>query len=64
MKSRSDVVQSFETFFDTVSSNQKKNIQSIRTDNALEYVSEQFKSMLKKKKVVHQLAVPNCPQQN
>ena len=41
-----------------------KKIKALRTDRGREYLSTQFNGLCDEKGIVHQLTIPNTPQQN
>lgn len=64
LKLRSDVISSLKSFLQIVLKQKEEKVKAIRRDNALEYISEEFESILKKNHIEHQFSVPYSPQQN
>ena len=64
LKHRSDVSISLKSFLELVSKQREERVKAIRTDNAPEYISEEFEAILDMNKITHQFSVPYCPQQN
>ena len=64
LKSKSEVSEKFKQFEMRVSNDCSQKINSLRSDNGGEYLSQEFESYLKSKGIHHELTVPHSPEQN
>ena len=62
VKSRSQIVEVLEDFL--VFANQLGTVCKIRSDNAAEYLSKQFREVCTKNSILQQTSAPYCPSQN
>ena len=58
------MVVSLDNFLGTVSKQREEKVKFFRSDNALEYISEEFESILERNHIEHQFSVPYSPKQN
>lgn len=64
MKKKSEVLERFEEFHSHVFNFTGKPVKILRSDNGGEYRSQEFKDILKKNGIIHQVSVPHNPAQN
>lgn len=64
LRNKSDVFQAFKDYKRKVENQTGQRIKKLRTDNAREYLSNNFANYLKEEGVRHQLSVEYTPQQN
>ncbi|UYV73840.1 hypothetical protein LAZ67_11001074, partial [Cordylochernes scorpioides] len=64
MKSRSEVFKGFRIYKRYAEKQTEKRLKCIRSDNAPEYLSKEFKNYLEEEGIGHQLSVEYTPQQN
>ncbi|UYV72131.1 hypothetical protein LAZ67_9001917 [Cordylochernes scorpioides] len=64
MKRKSEIFKGFKVFKRFAEKQTGKKIKAIRSDNAAEYLSSDFKEYLLEEGIIHQLSVEYSPQQN
>lgn len=64
LRKKSDVLDAFKNYKLKAEKQTGQQIKKLRTDNGKEYLSNEFKSFLKKEGIAHQLSVEYTPQQN
>ena len=64
MKNRSELFSHFRVFYDETYIQFHVYVQSLRSDNAKEYVSEQFQSFMLQNGILHQTSSVDTPSQN
>ncbi|XP_059640894.1 retrovirus-related Pol polyprotein from transposon TNT 1-94 isoform X1 [Cornus florida] len=64
LKKKSDVFLLFTQFLQMIKTQYNTVVHNIRSDNGGEYVSNEFRSELNKKGILHQLTCPYTPEQN
>ena len=64
MKNRSELFSHFRAFYAEIHTQFHVSIQSLRSDNAKEYVSEQFQSFMLQNGILPQTSCVNTPSQN
>ena len=64
MKNRSELFSHFRVFYAEIHTQFHVYIQSLRSDNAKEYVSEQFQSFMLQNGILHQTSCVDTPSQN
>lgn len=64
LRNRSDVLKAFKDYKRKVEKQTDQRIRKLRTDNGREYLSNDFKELLKTEGIIHQLSVEYTPQQN
>ena len=64
MKNRSELFSHFRAFCAEIHTQFHVYVQNLRSDNAKEYVSEQFKSFMLQHGILHQTSCVNTPAQN
>ena len=64
MKNRSKLFSHFRTFYAKIYTQFHVSVQSLRSDNAKEYVPEQFKSFMLQNDIFHQTSCVNTPSHN
>ncbi len=64
MRRKSEAFQTFKSYHAMSEKHTGQSIQSLRSDNGGEYISNDFKSYLSSLGIQHQLTVPYTPQQN
>lgn len=64
LKFMSDVIVSLRSFLELVIKQREEKIQAIGSDNALEYSSKEFETILEKNRIQHQFSVSYSTQQN
>ena len=64
MKTKAEVFKHFQHFKTLVENESSARIQTLRTDNGGEYLSNEFKAFLDDSGIKHQLTTPYTPQQN
>ncbi|GBP23617.1 Retrovirus-related Pol polyprotein from transposon TNT 1-94 [Eumeta japonica] len=64
MKNKHEAFQCFKDYAAKVENLLDRKIKVLRSDNALEFCSKEFKNFLKQKGIVHQKSNPYTPQQN
>ena len=64
MKNRSELFSHFRAFYDEIHTQFHVYVQRMRSDNAKEYVSEQFQSFMLQNGILHQTSCVDIPSQN
>ena len=64
MKSRSELISHFRAFCAEFHTQFRVYVQNLRSDNAKEYVSEQFQSFMLQHGILHQTSCVDTPAQN
>ena len=64
MKNRSKLFSRFRAFYVEIHTQFHVLVQSLRSDNAKEYVSEQFQSFMLQNVILHQTSCVDTPSQN
>ena len=64
MKSKSEVVEAFIDFHNLVKNHFNSQIQTLRSDNGLEYMLHIMKQYLSSNGILHQTSCVGTPQQN
>ena len=64
MKNRFELFSYFRTFYAEIHTQFHVNVQSLRSDNAKEYVSKQFQSFMLQNGILHQTLCVDTPSQN
>ena len=64
MKNRSELFSHFRAFCDEIHTQFHVSIQNLRSDNAKEYVSEQFQSFMLQNGILHQTSCVGTPTHN
>lgn len=64
MKNRSELFSIFEQFYKEIKTQFGVSIQSLRSDNAQEYLSQQFQTFMASNGILHQTSCAYTPQQN
>ena len=64
LKSKSEVVSKFISFYNMVLTQFKTPIQTLRSDNGREFLNQTMREFCESKGIVHQTTCPNTPQQN
>ena len=64
LKKRSDIIQAFKLFKRKAENQTGRTIKKLRTDNATEYLSNEFNCFLEEEGILRQLTVEYTPQQN
>ena len=61
---KSDVFQTFKTWLELVENQSNQRLKIFRSDRGGEYESQEFKTFLESRGIIHQASVADCPQQN
>ena len=64
MKNRSELFSIFEQFYKEIKTQFGVSIRTLRSDNAREYLSQQFQTFMSNNGILHQTSCPRTPQQN
>ena len=64
MKNRSELFSIFEQFYREIRTQFGLSIRTLRSDNAREYLSQQFQTFMSSNGILHQTSCPHTPQQN
>lgn len=64
VKHKSEVSQLIETYISSVKASIRKDLQVLRSDNGLEFISKTVEDILQRHSVRHERSVPYSPQQN
>ena len=64
MKNRSELFSHFRAFYAKIYTQFHVSIQSLRSDNAKEYVSERFQSFMLQNDILHQTSCVDTPSHN
>lgn len=64
MKSRSEVFSIFEQFYKEIKIRFGVFIRTLRSDNARDYLSQQFQTFMRNNGILRQMFCPYTPQQN
>ena len=64
MKNRSELFSIFEQFYQEIRTQFAVSIRTLRSDNAREYLSQQFQNFMSRNGILHQTSCPHTPQQN
>ena len=64
MKNRYELFSRFRTFYVEIHTQFHVFVQNLRSDNAKEYVSEQFQSFMLQNDILHQISCVDTPSQN
>ena len=64
MKNRSKLFSIFEKFYKEIKTQFGVSIRTLRSDNAREYLSQQFQTFMSSNGILHQTSCPHTPQQN
>ena len=64
MKSHSELFSHFSTFCSEIQTQSHVPVQTLRSDNAKEYLSEPFRSFILQREILHQTSCIDTPSQN
>ena len=64
MKNRSELFSNFRAFCAEIHTQFHASIQNVRSDNAKEYMFEQFQSFMLQNGILHQTSCVDTPSQN
>ena len=64
MKNISELFSIFEKFYKEIKTLFGVSIRTLRSDNAREYLSQQFQTFMSSNGILHQTSCPHTPQQN
>ena len=64
LKQKSDVLSTFKEWKTMIEKQTSKQIKRLRTDNGLEFCSDEFNTLCKGEGIIRHLTVPGTPQQN
>lgn len=64
LKTKDEALTKFKEWITVTENKQDKKLKYLRTDNGLEFMSQQFKDLYKSKGITRHLTVTGTPQQN
>lgn len=64
LKERNEVFSCFKYFYNEITTQYSTVLKVLRTDNALEYMSESFQAYLRDKDIIHETSCSHTPRQN
>lgn len=64
MKTKDEAAEKFKVWLLSVENKTDQKVKHIRTDNGLEYLSDQFNRLCKERGITRHMTVPGTPQQN
>ncbi|MCR2847983.1 DDE-type integrase/transposase/recombinase, partial [Weizmannia coagulans] len=64
MKSRSEVFSHLRAFYAEIQTHFHISVQTLRSDNAKEYLSEPFQTFMRERGIIHQTSCVDTPSQN